>query len=156
MNKPQHIPTVEELEAEEEKFNRENVTLEAQPLTTGKLLAQFCESNQMDMFDSGFEMGQEADQKYAALVDFSRDYRDCAECYAAVEKLEVNELLQGYIDDLKVLGISLCYATRKLYCKSDDPNVKPVPFTGLFVMAFPLGNEPKTFVMPREVGTSGL
>lgn len=153
LNKPYSIPTDEELAAEKEKFEREHVTLEAFPLTTGKQLAQLVETTSMDMSTPAFEMGREADEEFAALIDYFRDYRDCADLYSEVQKFEVYDELQGHVDGLKALGVSLCYATRKLQVKvNDDPAVKPLPTTALYVIAFPLGKEPRTFATPRAIG----
>lgn len=153
LNKPYSIPTDEELAAEKEKFEREHVTLEALPLTTGKQLAHLVETTSMDMSTPAFEMSREADETFAALIDYFRDYRDCADMYSEVQKFEVYDELQDQVDSLKALGVSLCYATRKLQVKvNDDPSVKPLPATALYVVAFPLGKEPKTFVTPRAVG----
>jgi hypothetical protein len=153
LNKPFAIPTVEELKAAKEQFDREHIMLEALPLTTGKQLAVLVETTSMDLSGPAFEMSREADEKFAALIDYFRDYRDCAEVYSAVKKFDVYDELQSHMDALKGMGVSLCYAIRKLLIKvNDDSGVKPLPMTGLYVVAFPLGNEPKEFATPRAVG----
>ena len=150
LNKPYSIPTEDELAAEKEKFEREHVTLEALPLSSGRQLAELVETTSMDMSTPAYEMSREAGEAFAALIDFFREYRDCADLYSEVQKFEVYDDLQRNMNDLKVLGVSLCYATRKLQMKvSDDAAVKPLPVTALYVVAFPLGKEPKSFVTPR-------
>jgi len=48
LNKPFAIPSDEELQAAKEKFEREHITLEALPLTTGQQLAGLAVAHSMD------------------------------------------------------------------------------------------------------------
>ena len=152
LNKPFHIPSTEELKAAKEKFDREHVTLTALPLTSGRQLAKLVESCSMDLSEPAFELPREAAEEFAALVDYFRDYRDCADVYSETQKLEIYDELQAYIDTLQAQGVSLRYAERKLQVKwgSDQPEGKQVPVTALYVMAFPLGKEPEQFATPKS------
>lgn len=153
LNKPFSIPTEEEAAAMKEKFDREHITLEAQPLTTGKQLTALIETTTMDLSSPAFEMSREADETFASLVDYFRDYRDCAEMYSEVQKFEVYDELQKHIDALKAMGVSLCYAVRKLRLKvGSNQDAEPWPTTALYLVAFPLGKEPREFATPREIG----
>lgn len=152
LNKPFHIPSAEQLKAAKEKFDREHVTLTALPLTTGRQLAKLAESCSMDLSEPAFELPREAAEEFAALVDYFRDYRDCADVYSETQKLEIYDELQAHIDALQAHGVSLRYAERKLQVKwgSDQPEGKPLPVTALYVMAFPLGKEPEQFATPKS------
>lgn len=92
LNKPFTIPSEEELKAAKEKFDREHVTLTAIPLTTGKQLAKLAEICSMDLSEPGFELTREADETFAALVDYFRDYRDCADVYSETQKFEIYDV----------------------------------------------------------------
>ena len=153
-SKPFSIPSDETIKAAKEKFERENVTLAAQPLTTGRQLAKLAEASTMDLSEPAFEMEREAEQAFAELVDYFREYRDCADMYSESGKFEVYDALQAHIDDLRRLQVSLCHAERKVQLKfGGDAEAKPMPATILYVVAFPLGQEPDEFATPR---TSGL
>jgi transcriptional regulator with XRE-family HTH domain len=151
LNKPFHIPSAEELKAAKEQFDREHVAFAALPLTTGRQLAKLAESCSIDLSEPAFELTREAAEKFAALVDYFRDYRDCADLYSETQKLEIYHELQGHIDALQAQGVSLRYAERKLQVKwgADQPGSKPLPVTALYMMAFPLGIEPEQFAAPR-------
>lgn len=151
LNKPFHIPTTEELKATQEKFDREHVTLTALPLTTGRQLAKLAENCSMDLSEPAFELPREAAEEFATLVDYFRDYRDCADVYSETQKFEIYDDLQAHIDALQAQGVSLRYAERKMQVKwgSDQPDAKPAPVTALYVMAFPLGKEPEQFATPK-------
>jgi transcriptional regulator with XRE-family HTH domain len=152
-NKPFTIPSEEELKAEKEKFDREYVTLTAIPLTTGKQLAKLAEICSMDLSEPGFELTREADETFAALVDYFRDYRDCADVYSETQKFEIYDEMQSHIDALKTLGVSLRYAERKIQVKwGTEPDSKPMPVNVLYVIAFPLGKEPEQFATPKSGG----
>lgn len=152
-DKPFTIPSEEELRVGKEKFDREHVTLTAIPLTTGKQLARLAETCTMDLSEPAFELPREADEAFAALVDYFRDYRDCADVYSETQKFEVYDEMQAHIDALKALGVSLRYAERKVQLKwGAVPDGQPMPATVLYLIGFPLGKEPKQFATPRSAG----
>ena len=153
LNKPFTIPTEAELKAQKQKFDREHVTLTVSPLTTGKQLAKLVQLHMMDLSEPGFELGREADEAFAELVDYFRDFRDCADEYTESTKFEVYDELQSRIDALKALGVSLRYAERKMQVKwGADSDAKPMPVSVLYVVAFPLGKEPDQFATPKTGG----
>lgn len=150
LNKPYPFPTEEELKAEKERFDRENVMLKALPLTTGKQLAGLVEMHSMDLTTSAFDLPRAADEQFAEMTDYFREYRDCAELYAERDKFEIYDGLQKHIDALRTLDVSLCYATRRVAIKSAVPDAKPWPTSLLYIVAFPLGEEPTEFATPRS------
>jgi transcriptional regulator with XRE-family HTH domain len=154
LNKLFVIPTEEQIAAEKKKFEQEYITLDVAPLTSGKQLAQLVENNMMDLSTSAFEMDRAADEEFAALIDWHREYRDIADCYSESQKFEVYDALQAHIDELKRLGVSLRYAERKLVLKLGGPDGKsnPMAAKALYVVAFPLGQEPQQFSVPRATG----
>jgi transcriptional regulator with XRE-family HTH domain len=149
-NKPYVIPTDDELKTAKEKFDRENITLPALPLTTGKELAGLVEVASMDLSTPAVELTREADERFAELIDYFRDYRDCADMYSQTDKFAIYDELQGHIDSLQSLGVSLRYATRKV-AVTVAPDAKPWVTTVLYVIAFPLGKEPTEFATPRSM-----
>lgn len=153
LNKPFTIPSEEEHKAAKDKFDREHVTLTVIPLTTGKQLAKLAETCSMDLSEPGFDLPREADETFAALVDYFRDYRDCADAYSETQKFDVYDEMQSHIDALKTLGVSLRYAERKMQVKwGTEPDSKPMPVNVLYVVAFPLGKEPEQFATPKSGG----
>lgn len=148
LNKPFHLPTAEEPKASKEQFDRQNVTLSAVPLSTGRLLANLAERCSMDITEPAFELAAEAAAEFAALVDYFREYRDCADLYSETQKLEVYDDLQMRIDALKGQGVSLLYAERKVQVKWSG-NESP-PMVALYVVAFPLGDEPQQLTVSRN------
>lgn len=150
-NKPYVIPTEDELKAAKEEFDKENITLPVLPLSTGKELAGLVELASMDLSTPAFELSREADERFAELIDYFRDYRDCADCYSQRDKFAIYDELQEHIDALKALEVSLRYATRKMVVKGDVPEAKPVPLKVLYVIAFPLGKEPTEIATPRSM-----
>jgi hypothetical protein len=67
------------------------------------------------------------------------------------ETLTFDEL-QGYIDQLHELGISLRFAERNLALKVNPaPDAQPFRTSALYVVTYRLGHEPDEFVTPRKV-----
>jgi transcriptional regulator with XRE-family HTH domain len=152
-NKPIAIPSEEELTMAKEKFDREHVTLTALPLNTGKQLAKLAETCSMDLSEPAFELTREADEIFAVLVDYFREYRDCADAYAEAQKFDVYDELQSHIDSLKTLGVSLRYAERRMQMKwGPAADREPMWVDVLYVVAFPLGEEPEQFATPKSGG----
>src|SRR3546814_9204099 len=144
LNKPFTIPSEEEFKAEKEKFDREHVTLTATPLTTGKQLAKLAESCTMDLSEPAFELTREADETFAMLVDYFRDYRDCADAYSETQKFEIYEEMQSHTDALKALGVSLRSATRKVQVKGGlEQASTPRRARVFYVVACTPGQEPE-------------
>ncbi|CAI8714583.1 hypothetical protein EMIT0324P_120019 [Pseudomonas chlororaphis] len=107
----------------------------------------------MDLSEPAFELTREADETFAVLVDYFRDYRDCADAYSEVQKFVVHDEMQSRIDTLKQLGVSLRYAEREVQVKwSSAPNSKPMPAKVLYLVGFPLGKEPQQFATPKSAG----
>ena len=105
----------------------------------------------MDLSEPVFELPREADETFAMLVDYLREYRDCADVYNETQKFKIYDELQSHIDALKVLGVSLRYATRKIQVKwGTGADVKPMPATVLYIVGFPLGKEPEQFATPKS------
>lgn len=152
-NKPYVIPSEDEIKAARERFDQEHVTLNASPLNSGRELAKLAESCVMDISEPAFELSQESAVEFAELVDYLRDYRDCADAYSETQKLEVYDEMQSRVDALKQHGVSLRYAERDMELKwGSDPAAEPMSVRGLYVIGFPLGEEPDQFVVPKSAG----
>lgn len=107
----------------------------------------------MDLSEPAFDLTREADETFAMLVDYFRDYRDCFDAFSETQKFDVYDELQSHIDALKTFGVSLRYAERKMHVKwGSDENSKPMPVNVLYVVGFPLGKEPEQFATPRSGG----
>ena len=149
-SKPYVIPTDEEMKVAREKFEREHLTLTAHPLTAGRQLADLVELHSMDLITPGFEMEREAEQEFAALIDYVREYRDCHDLYQEADKFDVYDALQGHIDSLKTMGVSLCYAERQVKLATAGAAAKPWDTSVLYLVTFRLGHEPDHFATPRK------
>lgn len=150
LNKPFVIPNEDELRAAKEKFEREHITLGLMPMTTGRQLALLVEACEMDLSEPAFELERDAAEVFATMVDAFREYRDCAELCTQVQKLDVYDEFQRYIDELKEKGVSLRYAERQLQIGAKTPDAVPLRITALYVVAFRLGNEPSQIATPRS------
>lgn len=150
LNKPYLIPTEEDMKAQKEAFDKEHITLQAKHIATGKELADLVGSTMMDLSTSAFELPRGAAERYAALIDYYREYRDCADLYSESDKFGVYDDFQKIMDELKALDVSLCFATRKLTLKP-GPDSKPWTETALYVIACQQGKELTEFATPRAV-----
>jgi len=129
----------------------EQLALDAFVLSTGQELAEIALASYADVWSASFEMGLQAEMVFAALTDYAREYRDCAAEYSELKKLDVYDELQEYLVELKTLGVSICYATREMVSQQvpdSDASTKSVIVLVLYLVAFPLGQEPESFLIP--------
>jgi transcriptional regulator with XRE-family HTH domain len=152
-NKPFKVPTEDELREAQAKFEREHVTLTAMPLTGGgRQLATLVAQHSVDMCTPGFELAREAEEVFARLVDYLREFRECEDLYSEVDKLGVYDEAQSYVDQLHDLGVSLRFAERHVALKVNPaPDAAPFKTSILYLVAFRVGHEPSEFVTPRQV-----
>lgn len=149
-NKPHVIPTAEDVAAQKAAFDREHITLKSHPISSGRELAQVVSSYVMDYSEYTFELPAEVSEHYARLIDYYRDYRDCADLYSETDKLAICAEFQEMLDVMLNLGVTLSYATRRLTFKL-NPDAEPWTETALYVFACQKGHEPTEITVPRAV-----
>ncbi len=151
LNKPFKIPTESELAEQQAAFERDHIRLKAFPLETGRQLATLVEQHEMGVTTPGFEMERPAEEVFAVLTDYINEYRDSHDLYSSTDKLDLHDDLQGHIDQLKDMGVSLRYAQRRVALKVNaEPGSEPMQASVLYVVTFVRGNEPDEFATPRK------
>jgi transcriptional regulator with XRE-family HTH domain len=152
-NKPFAIPTEEELMDEKARVERDYITLPALPLSTGQQLAKLAERSTVDISQPGFEMKRGAHEVFASLVDYFRDYRDCASDYTESNKFAVYDEMQELIDKLQRLETSIHYAIREVHLKvsSEQSEAKPLTVQMSYLIAFERGKAPGEFAVQKKL-----
>jgi len=152
-NKPYIIPSEEELKEEKSRFDRDYITLPALPLLTGHQLAKLAEGSTVDICQPGFEIKREAHEVFAALVDYFREYRDCASDYPETSKFAVYDEMQELIDELLTLQVSIQCATREIHLKATgcQPDAKPMTAQMTYLIAFEQGKAPEEFAVQKKL-----
>lgn len=150
-NKAYKQITAEEMQAEQEKLERENITLAVQP-ATGQRLVELAESASADLFHAAVDLPQEAAEAFAALTDYWHEYREMSELYTEVDKLGVRAEFQSRLDELRRLKFSLRLAERVVHLKvTGHADAKPIRCKVGYVVVFPLGKESDEIRAPRIV-----
>lgn len=150
LNKVHAIPTLEQLEEQKARFEKDHLTLKAERIRTGRQFGRLMEQASANMFDESVDLPPEAAEPFARLKDFCRDYADCDELYSAVDKLGVYEELEQTLTELEDLGFVLVAATRdtKLLNKGATEGV---PLTVVYVVACPRGETPEQLVVCKKL-----
>ena len=150
-NKPYEFPTAEEIKANQEKFEREHITLDAVRMTSGRLLATNFESSTIGVADASIELEADPAADFAALTDYLNEYRDCAGLYSAVDKLAVFAVIQGYLDALDAAGIAVCCSLRDTKLVGRDW-VDKTPWDAqiVYMTAFPKNRVPEKIFVSRK------
>jgi len=85
------------------------------------------------------------------LIDSVHEFRDCADLYSEVDKLDVHADFQERVTELSRLNISVCCATRKVRMKLGPQDTDGHPTTILYTGAVAKGSEPKTMTVQRQI-----
>lgn len=149
-NKPYLIPTSEQMAAEKARFEKERVTLKAVPLESGKQLGKLVEGTSANMFSEAADMPHAAEERFAQLTDYCREYSDCSDLYSATDKLGVYAELDDMVADLAKNGFTLVGATREVMMKASGPG-SGFRANIVYVVAFPRGQEAENLAVPRAV-----
>lgn len=152
-NKSFAIPTEEELKEEKARFDRDYITLPALPVSTGHQLAKLAEGSTVDICQPGFEIKRDAHEVFASLVDYFRDYRDCASDYSETSKFAVYDEMQELIDELLKLQVSIQCATREVHLKVSEgqPEAKTMTVQMSYLIAFERGKAPDEFAVQKKL-----
>ena len=135
-----------------EKFKKENVTLEARAVSSGQELVRLYETVTMDSASGGEVLQGAAAEAFAGLIDYLRDYRECADLMSETEKLGAFGEVQQYLDALRKEGFSVSYARRDTNLVSQNWTDKtPWPVSIAYLVASQKGSEPKLICAPRRV-----
>lgn len=148
-NKPYIIPTPEQMAEEKARFEKEHLTLKAVRIETGKHLGKLAEGTSASLYSETVPLSPEAEEVFAQLTDYCREFAECADLYSAVDKLGVYEELDSFVTELKDKGYSLVCATREAIARASDA-AKGVPLTIIYVVACPVGSEPEHLAVSRK------
>lgn len=152
--KPMVIPTEEQLRAAREQFDQKYVMTKALKPESGRGLAQLAAESIGDYIEPAFEPSKGQALAFAALTDYLRDYRDCAELYSSTGRLEVFEELQAMIERLNEQGVTLRYATCPVIqntTSNSQGGSLPVGDV-LYLVGFKEGEAPEELALPRKMG----
>lgn len=149
-SKPYVIPTAEEIAAEKERFDKEHVTLKATRVASGKQLASLAVDANGWLFSEGASLSGAAEEAFAGLSDYCRDFAECSELYSATDRLGVHEELDAYLTTLAAEGICLVSATRSTVLRA-QPTSPGVRMDIVYVVAFPTDAVPENFAVQRQV-----
>ncbi len=151
-NKPFSLPNPEQIRAEAERLKREHVILATKIASSGQELARLIEQADMNSSSSAVELEGSAAEAFASLVDYLRDYSDCADCMSETEKLKSFAFVQQHLDTLSSAGFSVTYARRDTKLVGNDwVDKTPWEVTIVYLVAYPKGCEPKMMLVPRKV-----
>lgn len=151
-NKPLQLPDPKEVQAAQERFKREHVTLEAHVASSGRDLVRAFDTADMSSSSSLIDLEDDAAEAFAGLVDYLRDFRDCSDVMSEMDKLGAAREVQQYFDRLVEAGVSVVYAHRSTSLVAKNwPDQTPVKMTIVYLVAYPQGKEPKVIAVQRQI-----
>lgn len=151
-NRLHHIPSEEEAKAAQDKFDRENLLLDAIVARSGRELGQLFAASTMDMSNPAAELTEQAAGAYAALTDLLRDFRDGASDLSETDKLDVYADIQRSLDELNAAAVDVCYATRTTSVVGNDWTDKtPLRVQIVYLSAFHKDKVPEKMAVAKKL-----
>ncbi len=151
-NRKMAIPTEDEARRLKEEFERDHLILDAAEMKTGRQLATLFESGTMDMSTPTDDMPEKAARDFAVLLDYLRDYRDIADEYGEVQKLDVYAEVQQYIDAISAAEFLIMAATRRAKLVGEQwENKTPWEVNLVYLTTAAKGREQLKMAVPRRV-----
>ena len=150
-NKAHVFPTQEEIEEAVKKAEKEYLTLDANALKDGRQVANLAEWSSCDMCTCDYEMPSDAQQAYAELLDYFRDFRDSADCFHEVDKLNIYDDFNDLLKIIDIHGFSIKYAKRVLKLSAKTEGGDPLPMNLVYMSIFPKNQAPNHFSVTRKV-----
>lgn len=155
-NRPQDIPTEEEVRAKAEEIQRTHMALDVEVVATGKRLADLVEGLTAIAPDVRDDIPEEAAQIVAGLLDYVSEYLDCADLYSFTDKLEVHRHLSAELATLREHQLSLCAAVRRTSIVGKDwVDKTPMPTAIGYLFLAHLGAEPKQAMVAKAIRFGG-
>jgi len=150
-NKAWPIPNEERLKAEAERLERETVSLTLERITTGRRLRELAEVSNAVSFSELIELTPEAEEVFAEMQDYYKDYADVDDCYSAIEKLDVNKAFQQMLERLTALGYAIGGGIRHVrWLMHGQPTSDSIPLTATYIVVGPEKGLPASVRVPRR------
>jgi transcriptional regulator with XRE-family HTH domain len=148
-NKPWPFPNIDFLTKEAQRLEAETALISIEKVLNGRQLRELAENSQALSFSQLSELPKDAENIFAELQDYVRDYGDISDCYSATQNLEVTRDLQKLIDALSKLGFSIGAGNQKLRCGSE--NAKGTVLIGIFIVVGRIDGLTSTIRIPRQL-----
>lgn len=150
-NKAHVFPSIEELENNANKFEKEHLTLDAHKLDDGRKAGELAAWSNADMCSCDYELPNDVEHTYAEFLDYFRDFRDVEELYSEVDKLKIYSDFESLIQTIESNGFILKYARRKTAFKTSPDDENPIPMNVIYISVFPKQQAPSQFSVLRKI-----
>ena len=150
-NKPFKHPDETALRNEYERLKRETITLVVKKVSCGKQLREMAEDAQAHHFEASDGLSKKAELCFAELQDYLQDWDGIYQDMTAIQKLEINKVLQGMLDRLKNEGVSLGFAVGSIKARDDK---EPLFLRSNYYIATPNDRLPEEIMLNKNVRMS--
>ena len=148
--KVQTIPTVEEMQAERDRLARDFVEIAISSPVTGHELASAASRAEASTMQQLGEPTAEVEEAFAQLVDYLRDYGDCQDCYAEVQRLDVHRDLDGHLATIAAGGFAVGLGINDTVLAATATAGRPMSWRVLYCICFPAERALTRLFVPRR------
>lgn len=150
-NKAHVFPTPEEIEESVQRAEKEYLTLDANDLKDGRQVGNLAEWSSCDMCTCDYELSSDAQQAYAELLDYFRDFRDSSDCFNEVDKLNIYDDFNDLLKVIDIHGFCVKFAKRILTLSAKNEGEEPLSMNLVYMSVFPKSQAPTQFNVTRKV-----
>jgi transcriptional regulator with XRE-family HTH domain len=149
--KPWPFPNVEKLKAYSAELDKMTVVISITRIGDARTLRTMIEGAESSATEELGELSAEAQEAFALIVDYLRDYNDVHDLYSMSQRLDVDgdidALLKTVADSGATVGAGLRH-TRVRF-KSDAPNCDPMAWTNIYFVLAPDNALPSSVRVPK-------
>jgi transcriptional regulator with XRE-family HTH domain len=152
LSRPMLVPTEEQLAAQKEEFERNNLVLDAKVVDGRGLIAVLLDGCDSLGATSLSDLPAGVREAFAAVVDFVRDCMDVASEAFRTEMLGYGDTVDELAEPLRAAGYCLAAATRKTSIVGRNwENKTPLPVTIVYLAVAPSAAPPSKIAVSKRV-----
>lgn len=135
------------------ELERSTVVIDMSFVISASEVRKLVEGADSSVSDQIGEPPADARQAFAGLVDNLRDYNDVRELYGEVQKLEFDEFLETFLQEVKANGCGVAVGERraKLVFANDPPGKAPMNWRNVYFVVARRDELPSKIRVPKKV-----
>ena len=152
-NKPWPFPNVERLKAYTAELERTTASVSLGQIENGRALRTMMEGCHCSACDHIGDLPKGVAEAFAAIVDNLRDYNDVRDIYTEQQRLELDEQIDGFLEDIRQTGAAVAAGLRhmKLRQKDDPPDREAMAWTAIYLVVANAKVLPSMIRVPKGV-----
>jgi hypothetical protein len=145
------VDTAEDIAAEKQRLEKDYVGISVESPACGRSLAAAVHGADASALHVFGEPPAEVETAFASLVDYLRDYGDCADLYSEVQRVDVFRDLDKLLAQLAARRFTVAVGHQEAVLATPSASSPSVPWRVVYFACHPVGRPMTTMFVPRRV-----